>query len=164
MSEEVDRTIIEALRAGGIDFVCSVPDGLLAGVLRGLSGSGIVHIPVTREEEGVGVCAGAYLGGLKPCLLMQNSGLGNCINALLSLNQFYGIPLFLLMGHRGDPLDPVAAQIPMGWATPALLEVLAIPYALVKDRQGLASITELGKLAFQGRTATAVLLGKEVWP
>ncbi|MFQ5986283.1 MAG: thiamine pyrophosphate-binding protein, partial [Thermoplasmata archaeon] len=100
MPDDVDGRIIRELRSAGVDFACSVPSTLLAGVLERLSSSEVLHLPVTREEEGVGICAGAYLGGRKPCLLMQNSGLGNCINALASLSQLYGLPLFLLIAHR----------------------------------------------------------------
>ena len=53
----------------------------------------IRHVPVTREEEGVGIAAGAALAGGKPLLLMQNSGLGNCVNALASLTGLYELPL-----------------------------------------------------------------------
>ena len=60
----------------------------------------IMHIPVTREEEGIGICAGAYMGGHKPAILMQNSGLGNSINALKSLMELYKFPLVIIISHR----------------------------------------------------------------
>ena len=63
-----------------------------------------------------------------PLLLMQNSGLGNCMNALASLTCLYRLPLFLLMSHRGGPGEQIAAQIPMGQAAPGVLEALTIAH------------------------------------
>ena len=77
------EAIYNGLKDAGVDFVVSVPCVNLTKILNMLdSDEDIVHIPVTREEEGIGLCAGAYLGGAKPAILMQNSGLGNSINAL----------------------------------------------------------------------------------
>ncbi len=163
MREEIDREIVRDLKEAGIDFACSIPCTLLAGVLEELPRSGIAHIPVTREEEGLGICAGAFLGGRKPCLIMQNSGLGNCINALASLHQLYNIPVLLIMGHRGGPGEPMVAQIPMGRVTPALLEVLKIPYERVEDRRGLAAVRRMAEQAFSTNLPAAVLLGRGVW-
>ncbi|MFQ6012044.1 MAG: sulfopyruvate decarboxylase subunit alpha [Thermoplasmata archaeon] len=163
MPDDVDRRIIRELKKAGIDFACSVPSSLLAGVLERLDASDLLHLPVTREEEGVGVCAGAYLGGRKPCLLMQNSGLGNCINALASLTHLYGVPLFLLIAHRGGPGEPVAAQVPMGEATSRVLEALQIPYERVAAPVDLSAIARLATWAFRDGMIAAVLLGREVW-
>jgi sulfopyruvate decarboxylase subunit alpha len=160
---DVDGRIIRELRRAGVDFACSVPSTLLAGVLERLNDAHIEHLPVTREEEGVGICAGAYLGGRNPCLLMQNSGLGNCINALASLNQLYGLPLFLLIAHRGGPGEPVAAQVPMGEATPRLLDALQIPHERLTRPGELSAISRLAGWAIKDRMIGAVLLAPEVW-
>src|SRR5208282_10079 len=111
----VDASIVKALVNSGTNFVCSVPCSLLSGVLDELSKGRtmITHVPVTREEEGVGICAGAFLGGGRPALLMQNSGLGNSLNALLSLTSFYELGLFLLIGFRGRVAEErIRAQVP----------------------------------------------------
>lgn len=163
MSEDVDERILREMRKAGIDFACSVPSTLLAGVMERLPAAGIVHVPVTREEEGVGICAGAYLGGRKPCLLMQNSGLGNCLNALASLTELYGLALFLLIAHRGGPGEPVAAQVPMGEATPRLLAALQIPYERPARPEALSAISRFATWAYEDRMVAAVLLGREVW-
>lgn len=160
---DVDGRIIQELKQAGVDFACSVPSTLLAGVLERLEEAHIKHLPVTREEEGVGVCAGANLGGRKPSLLMQNSGLGNCINALASLDQLYGLPLFLLIAHRGGPKETVAAQVPMGEATPRLLDALRIPYERLAAPSDLPAISRLAGWSFKDRMIGAVLLAPEVW-
>ena len=84
------EAIFNGLKDAGIDFVVSVPCVNLSKLLDMLDeDEEITHIPVTREEEGIGICAGAYLGGKKTAILMQNSGLGNSINALKSLMELY---------------------------------------------------------------------------
>jgi sulfopyruvate decarboxylase subunit alpha len=94
--------VYRGLKKGRIDLVASVPCIKLGPLLEMICRDpAIRHVPVTREEEGVGVCAGAFMGGRRPALLMQNSGLGNCINALASLDMLYGIPLLMVLSHRG---------------------------------------------------------------
>ena len=80
-----------------------------------------------REEEGLGICAGAYLAGFFPVMIIQNSGLGNLVNAYCSLNQFFEIPVFFMISHRGGAMEPIDAQKPMGAITPRLLDILNIP-------------------------------------
>jgi len=88
----------------------------------------IIHIPVTREEEGIGVAAGAFLGGKKPAIIMQSSGIGNSLNALASLNLTYKIPLLILISHRGDEREKIIAQRGMGQALKKLFEGVGIRY------------------------------------
>ena len=83
------RTPEDALYAGlkekRLDFFVSVPCKLLAKLISLIeTDPGIIYTPVSREEEGIGIMAGAFLAGKRPAILMQNSGLGNCINAICS--------------------------------------------------------------------------------
>ena len=119
------EAIFNALRDVGIDFVVSVPCVNLSKLLNMIDDDDeIIHIPVTREEEGIGICAGAYLGGKKPAILMQNSGLGNSINALKSLMELYEFPLLMIMSHRGTEGENICGQVPMGESTPRILEAM----------------------------------------
>ncbi|MBS7251052.1 MAG: hypothetical protein KIH08_10765 [Candidatus Freyarchaeota archaeon] len=94
----ISNIIFRELIRFGVDFVVSVPSSLFKNLLDMLDeAKEILHVPVTREEEGVGIAAGAYLGGKTPALIMQNSGLGNSINALASLNMVFKIPLLILI-------------------------------------------------------------------
>jgi sulfopyruvate decarboxylase subunit alpha len=160
--DDVDDEIVDALE-GVIDLCCSLPCNMLTGILDRIEDSKIVHIPVTREEEGVGICAGAYLGGRKPALIMQNSGLGNSINTLLSLTGLYGIPLFILMSHRGDVGEKIIAQVPMGKAVPKLLETLEIEYECIRRRDEIVKIKKMAEKAFDEEKIKAVLLSKVLW-
>lgn len=117
------EAIYNGLKDAEIDFIVSVPCVNLTRLLNMIDeDSEITHIPVTREEEGIGICAGAYLGGKKTAILMQNSGLGNSINALKSLMELYEFPLLMIMSHRGTDGENICGQVPMGEATPRILE------------------------------------------
>ena len=98
----VDLLLYETIKHSGIDIIFSLPCVMLKGLLEIIEKKNeIRHISITREEEGVGIAAGAYLGGKIPALLMQNSGLGNSINAIKSLLEIYEIPIIFIMTHRG---------------------------------------------------------------
>ncbi|MBR0270470.1 MAG: sulfopyruvate decarboxylase subunit alpha [Methanobrevibacter sp.] len=119
------EAIYNGLKDAGIDFIVSVPCVNLSKLLNMIDeDKDIIHIPVTREEEGIGLCAGAYLGGRKTAILMQNSGLGNSINALKSLTELYGFPLLMVMSHRGTEGENICGQVPMGQSTPLILEAM----------------------------------------
>ena len=123
------EAIYNGLKDAGIDFIVSVPCVNLTRLLDMIDeDEEIIHIPVTREEEGIGICAGAYLGGKRPAILMQNSGLGNSINALKSLMELYEFPLIMIMSHRGTEGEGIVGQVPMGESTPRILEAMAFNF------------------------------------
>ena len=123
----VDIALYEMIKDSGIDLILSLPCILLKGLLEEIDErQEIQHIPITREEEGIGIAAGAYLGGRTPAMLMQNSGLGNSVNAIKSLLQLNKIPVVFIMSHRGAEGEKIIAQIPMGQLTPSLLDLLNI--------------------------------------
>jgi sulfopyruvate decarboxylase subunit alpha len=159
----VDGLIVEILAKEGISPIVSVPCNMLAGILNKIAGQSLQHIPVCREEEGVGIAAGAALTGKKPLLLMQNSGLGNCINALMSLTHLYKLPLFLLMSHRGGPREKISAQIPMGHAAPKLLQTLGIDYISIKRIDELPAFNLFLQKTFNEDAIKAALLSEELW-
>lgn len=94
------------LKDQGIDFGAGVPCAVLKGVLKHLMNDPeMTYIQAAREEDAVGIAAGAYLAGKHPIVLMQNSGLANCINAIASLCIPYKIPIVFLVSWRGCPED-----------------------------------------------------------
>ena len=103
------------------------------------------------------------MGGMRPALLMQNSGLGNCINALASLDMLYDIPLLLVLSHRGTEGEKIAAQVPMGRATVPLLDVLGIEHCCPTPAQGEERILWAAAQAFKLRRPVAVLLNLDFW-
>src|SRR5271157_2563701 len=131
----IDRDLYEAIQSAGVDLLLSVPCAMLKGLLELINEAGeIQHVTVTREEEAVGIAAGAFLGGKKPAILLQNSGLGNSVNAIKSLLEFYRIPSAFILSHRGTAGEPVAAQVPMGQVTPSLLDCIGVAAYFIESR------------------------------
>lgn len=159
----IDRLIVDCMQAASVDLVLSLPCNMLTGVLDEIDRRDILRIAVCREEEGVGIAAGAALAGKKPILVMQNSGLGNCINALASLTGLYRLPLFLLMSHRGGPGEPIAAQIPMGQAVPGLLDSLNIPHIRVEKPADFDGLSSFMNQTYDNSAIGAALLSRELW-
>ena len=124
----ISRQIILNLKDGGADFFLSVPCKLLANMIIILESDKYVYYSaIPREEEGMAICAGAYLGNKLPCIMMQNTGIGNSINSIVSLLQLYQIPVVFLISYRGTPGEPVGAQAGMASITEEILNVLKIP-------------------------------------
>lgn len=128
MAKNIDRKIISDLVEDGVDFVTSVPCKQLAGAIEVLDQTpAIKHVPSNKEDEGMGLCAGAYMGGMRPAIFMQNTALGVTVNALATLIQFNQIPLPMLISYRGEVGEPVACQVEMALHTKAILSQLNIP-------------------------------------
>jgi sulfopyruvate decarboxylase subunit alpha len=156
--------VYRGLKRAGIDFAASVPCINLQQLLHRVEDDHeIIHIPVTREEEGVGLCAGAWMGGRKPALIMQNSGLGNSINALASLDFLYDIPLLMIISHRGCEGETIAGQVPMGKLTPKLLDAMEVPYFSAKPAGAEETVAQAWSLAASRKRPVAVLLDLQFW-
>ncbi|WP_135605798.1 sulfopyruvate decarboxylase subunit alpha [Methanococcoides sp. NM1] len=157
-------SVFNGMRMTGIDLVVSVPCINLKDILPMIdSDPSMIHVPVTREEEGVGICAGAYMGGKIPAMLMQNSGLGNSINALASLNKLFHIPLLLIVSHRGVEGETICAQVPMGQLTTSLLDALDIPYVVPTIDNVEETILHAWAIASEKGRPVAVLLEIGFW-
>jgi len=114
----------------GFDFYTGVPDTTLAGIIAALTAQGR-YVPSVREDEAVGMAAGAFLGGKQPVVLMQNSGLGNCLNALTSLNLIYAMPCLLLISWRGYQGNDAPEHLVMGEVCTHILDAVSIPSRLI---------------------------------
>lgn len=152
--------IAQTLMHNGIELVAYVPDEVTGNLLKLLEADpAFTMISVTREEEGVAVLAGAYLGGKRGALILQGSGLGNALNALSSLAIASQIPMLLIISERGRLGEFNPAQVPFGRATPRILEALGIQAFSIgagDDVQGTAD--GAAKLAFSSSLPVALLL------
>lgn len=159
------QAVYQAIKKAGINFVVSLPCVNLGKIMELVDcDPEIIHVPVTREEEGFGICAGAYLGGKKPAILMQNSGLGNSVNVLASLYKLYKIPIMMIMSHRGTEGEFMSAQVPMGEATPRILDALEIAYLIPKTpEEALTIIPEAWLLAKMANSPIGILLEISFW-
>jgi sulfopyruvate decarboxylase alpha subunit len=130
MASEDDRSwqedLFQRLKAGGIRQVPYVPDAGHAHVIRSArQDPEMVAYPLTTEEEGVAAVAGAWLGGDRAALLMQSSGVGNCVN-MFSLLVNCRFPFLTVVTMRGQQAEFNPWQVPMGRATPGVLELMGI--------------------------------------
>jgi sulfopyruvate decarboxylase alpha subunit len=157
------RDIHQALKAAQISHVSYVPDAGHKGLIMLCeTDPGITTTVLTSEQEGVGLAAGLWLGGARSALLMQSSGVGNCIN-LFTLSENCRIPLVLLVTMRGEFAEYNPWQIPMGKRTGPALELMGV------DVFRAEAATDVGELvagaadqAFQARRAVAVLLAQRL--
>ncbi len=151
------------LRAAGVRQVAVVPDAGHTRLIKLCENDKSMQVVrLTTEEEGVALLAGAWLGGDKGVLLMQSSGVGNCIN-MLTLPIACQFPLLMLVTMRGDHGEFNPAQIPMGNATQAVLEAMGV---IVKRADRAEDVTEMVsstmRLAFNTYRPVALLIGQRV--
>ena len=119
-------------------------------------------IVLTSEQEGVGVLAGAWLGGERGVLLMQSSGVGNCIN-VLSMIQTCGLPLLMIVTMRGEWGESNPWQVPMGQSAEQCLRAQSVIVERVIDPGRVAGTVEAAaRIAFDSSRAVAVLISQRV--
>jgi sulfopyruvate decarboxylase alpha subunit len=151
------------LQESGVRQVAIVPDAGHARLIKLCEKDKAMRVVrLTTEEEGVALLAGAWLGGEKGVLLMQSSGVGNCVN-MLSLSIACQFPLPMLVTMRGDHGEFNPAQIPMGSATQAVLEAMGV---MVRRVDRAEEVTEMVsgalRLAYNTYRPVALLIGQRV--
>ena len=155
--------VCRGVHATGCRDVVYVPDNPLSHVLDEFEKryAHIRMILATREEEAFGIAAGLYLGGRKPAVMLQSSGLGNSLNALTSLLIPYRIPVLVVVSMRGDEGEWNSAQIPMGRAVRTILDAIGIPHMTVESGATAGeTVQRAGTQAFDTRVCCASLLPK----
>lgn len=156
------QKLLAGLREAGIDLVSSVPDINMLELINLLyKDEHITHVPVGREEEGVGVCTGAHFGGKRTALLMQNGGLLNSCNGLTTTALQFGIPIVLLVYYAGDIGDNAFHMV--GLVTEPVLQGLGIKTIVMRDparvKQDIAGAVTL---AHSSKRPVALLLTRAV--
>ena len=133
MKENSAKLVVEALRNNQVPFVSVLPDSWMFEAYQLLCEDPYFRVvPVTHEGEGVCICAGAWAGGLRSAIMMENSGLRA---AAESLGRLYCYPVLLLMSYRGDFGDSAYFGRPIGRTTEPILEALEIPYLVIRKEQ-----------------------------
>ena len=119
----------EALKINQVRTIVHVPDQVLQGLISLAEGDPWFHVYApAKEEEGVGIVCGAYLGGQRGAVLMQNSGFGNIPNILASLAVPYQIPFLLFISQRGELHEFNPSQVGMAQVVEPVLDALSIPH------------------------------------
>jgi sulfopyruvate decarboxylase alpha subunit len=155
--------IFDCLSRAQVRQVPYVPDGGHAALIGRIHADPSMRaIPLTTEEEGIAVCAGAWLGGDRAALLMQSSGVGNCIN-MLSLIATCRFPLLVLVTMRGEWGEFNPWQVPMGGATESAFRLMGVEVRRADAPEDVAATVEAAcTMAFGGGSAVAVLLGQRL--
>jgi len=154
---------VMVLKNAGYDFFAGVPCSLISEVILTLEKDrDVSYVPAVREDVAVGLAAGAYLGGKTPCVLMQNSGLGQCLNALTSLNLIYKIPCLLIVTWRGYKGGDAPEHEVMGKASPRLLDSINLPHKTLTPKNAEKVVTWSHRIISNNKVPAALFIPKGV--
>ena len=158
------QIIYDALKASGIEIVSALPETWLVHLIRMAEEDPETQlVRLAKEEEGVGISAGAHLAGVKSAMLMQNHGFLASINGIVSLAQLYKIPLLMLISYRGEFGEPDPWQTQGGGVTAPLLDALQIPWMTLDEPGHVAHrIAKADTLASSALKPVALLLTRDL--
>jgi sulfopyruvate decarboxylase subunit alpha len=160
----INKKIVTDLINNQVEFVTTVPCKQLAGVIEEIEGNeAIYHIPSNKEDEGMGLCAGASMGGKRSAIIMQNTAIGVTINTLVTLIQYYHFALPMLISYRGELGEPVACQTEMAVHTKALLAQLNIPTYHFHAAADVDELDAILKYCFMSKKPVAILTDASFW-
>ncbi len=158
------KQFLSAAKERGYQLFTGVPCSLLTAIYKVLEDDkNFDYLPAVREDLAVGLAAGAYLGGKKSMVLIQNSGLGVCYNALASLNEIYQIPTFIVASWRGQGGKDAPEHLRMGEVMTKIFEELEIPYLVANPEKLVEQLKELDDKATQTKRPVALIAPKNVF-
>lgn len=155
--------LFTVLKNHDVKHIAYVPDsGHSIAIKRAEADKEITSVVLTTEEEGIGYLAGVWLGGQRGALLMQSSGVGNCVNTL-ALQQMARFPLLMVITMRGDWAEFNGWQNPMGQAAEEVLRAMGVmTWRADKPGDVVSLLHGAATMAFNGDSATALLLGQRL--
>src|SRR5579864_6874347 len=158
------RLIFDTLKECEIRLVSALPETWLVHLIRMADDDPeMILVRLAKEEEGVGISAGAHLAGVKSVMLMQNHGFLASVNGIVSCAQLYRIPLLMLISYRGSFGERDPWQTEGGLVTESVLQALRIPFSYLDDRAHVASrIASAQTLASSSNRPVALLLCREL--
>jgi len=158
------RVVYDALKAGGVRLISALPETWLVHLIRMAEDDpDMTLVRLAKEEEGVGISAGAHLAGVKSAMLMQNHGFLASINGIVSCAQLYRIPLLMLISFRGEFGERDPWQTEGGGVTEDLLRALRIPFSYIDHPEHVAKrIGKAQTLAYSANKPVALLLCRDL--
>lgn len=167
MKAEAVTAIIDGMKEADIDFIATLPCMAVAPLLPHIMREPqFKHVPVCNESDGMVICAGAWMGGKKPALLIENTAIILGAYALTGLDYMYGgFPMLLIVDHRGSFGDGTAYFFfGGGLVAPTILDTLKIPYTIVRESDKLAAEIVRGQRTAEayGKPVAILLSGEEV--
>ena len=164
VSAQNSKIIFEALKDMGVSLMSALPETWLVHIVEMAEADpDMILVRLNKEEEGVGISAGAHLAGRKSVMLMQNHGFLTSINGIVTLSQLYRIPLLMLVSYRGEMGERDPWQTQGGVSTEPLLQALDIPYRKLTDPPRVAKeLADAQTLAESSQRPVALLLTREL--
>src|SRR6478609_1484188 len=164
VSTTSSRAVYDALKVSGVRLMSALPETWLVHLIRlADEDPEVILVRLAREEEAVGISAGAHLAGVKSALLMQNHGFLASINGIVSFAHLYKIPLLMLISYRGSFGERDPWQTQGGNITEALLRAMGIPYSFLDDTETVEKrIRQAQTLAESSLQPVALLLTRDL--
>ena len=164
VSVENSKILYEALKQSGVKIISALPETWLVHLINMAEADPeTTLVRLTREEEAIGISAGAHLAGVRSALLMQNHGFLAAINPIVSLSFLYKIPLLMLISYRGHIGERDPWQTQGGRFTEPVLKALAIPYDYLTNPAHVGrQISDAQALAESSLTPVALLLSRQL--
>lgn len=164
VSLENSKAVVKGIKDSGVRFVTALPETWLVYLLQSIEEDPeMCLVEVAKEEEAIGIAAGAYFAGTPNILLMQNHGFLASINGIVSLALLYRIPLCMLIAHRGHMGEPYPWHTQGGIVTEPVLRALGIPFDVARDPNKVAKqIREAHTYSLSALTPVALLLSREL--
>ena len=159
---DLEKKVITVLQENKIEYALTLPCAKIKRLIV-LASENFEHIPLSREEEGIGIASGLYLAGKRSILMMQSGGIGNSLNALLSLAQVYQIPIPMIISWRGVYKEKIEAQKPMGEYLPAIFDAVKLPHVLVEEEQDLWKIKDAITRSYEEKIPIGILISPKFW-
>jgi sulfopyruvate decarboxylase subunit alpha len=158
------RVIYDSLKACGVRLVSALPETWLVHLIRMAEDDPeMTLVRLAKEEEGVGISAGAHLAGVKSAMLMQNHGFLASVNGIVSCAQLYRIPLLMLISHRGDFGERDPWQTEGGGVTEHVLRALRIAYTSLDHPEHVERrMAKAQTLAASSHRPVALLLTRDL--
>jgi sulfopyruvate decarboxylase subunit alpha len=164
VSTSHSQLIYDALKGCGIRLMSALPETWLVHLIRlAEDDPEMTLVRLAKEEEGVGISAGAHLAGVKSAMLMQNHGFLASVNGIVSCAQLYRIPLLMLISHRGEFGERDPWQTEGGAVTEELLRALRIPFTLLDRPDHVAQrLAKAQTLSLAANKPVALLLCRDL--
>ncbi len=164
VSRDNSKMVYEGIKAAGIRFVSALPETWLVYLLQlAEDDPEMCLVEVAKEEEAIGIAAGAYFAGKPNALLMQNHGFLASINGIVSLALLYRIPLLMLIAFRGHIGEPYPWHTQGGILTEPVIRGLGLPFEYARDPKKIAQqIREAQTFALSSLSPVALLLTREL--